>query len=1369
MEVSVNGGSWQKINLDSFTWESGGWTHYRADLSAHAGSNIQIAFHFRSNSGGNFEAGWYLDQVKIEVDTTTYALPYLENFEDGAEDWYTTVGGFSVGTPMYAYGPSSAYEQTKCAGTNLAGYYPNNANTRLLSPTIPLPTLSGNEKIKLGFYQWFKTYDAADYGDVEVSVNGGSWQKINLDSFTRESGGWTHYRADLSAHAGSNIQIAFHFRSNSGGNFEAGWYLDQVKIEVDTTTYALPYLEDFEDDAEDWYATVGGFSVGTPMYAFGPSSAYEQTNCAGTNLTGDYPGNANTRLISPTIPLPTLSGNEKIKLGFYQWFNTYEAADYGDVEVSVNGGSWQTINLDSFTWESGGWTHYRADLSAHAGSNIQIAFHFRSNSGGNFEAGWYLDQVKIEVDTTTYALPYLEDFEDSAEDWYATVGGFSVGTPMYAFGPSSAYEQTKCAGTNLKDDYPRNANTRLLSPTIPLPTLSGNEKIKLGFYQWFNTHDAADYGDVEVSVNGGSWQKINLDSFTWESGGWTHYRADLSAHAGSNIQIAFHFRSNSGGNFEAGWYLDQVKIELDTTTYALPYLENFEDGAEDWYATIGGFSVGTPMYAFGPSSAYEQTGCAGTNLKDDYPRNANTRLISPTIPLPTLSGNEKIKLGFYQWFKTYEAADYGDVEVSVNGGSWQKINLDSFTRESGGWTHYRADLSAHAGSNIQIAFHFRSNSGGNFEAGWYLDQVKIELDTTTYALPYLEDFEDGAEDWYAGRGVWQVGAPAYFSGPSAAHSPTKCIGTVLNGTYPNNAHSRFISPDFFLDADTLNNSPRLVFWHWHKIAVGDTGRVQISLDGGPWQTISPTYTGNKANWSPDSVSLTPYVGHDIRIAFLFESNTGGADAGWYVDDLDFQGICQSSVAAISGNPVICSGQSTTLTATGGATYAWSTGATTAAITVDVPDAYSVTVTSAAGCTATGSAVVTAASSPIAVAGSDTSICQVQSIVLTASGGETYHWSTGATTAGILISPGSSSTYSVTVTNASGCSDVDEVSVVVNIIALTGNVSPANACQGTARVLSVTPVSGLAPYQYEWTQGLSNEPMQTVSPSSSTTYQVTVTDAGNCTATTSLSVPVWSNPIAASSNSPVCPFAPVTLSLSYPLISGQWSTGATSQSIVASAASNTVFTVNGVDANSCAVADTFLLQVFNIPPLGAFGSRSPLDSSINVLPKPTHFSWSPVVNADQYELFVWKSNESRSASETVANLQSFQADVLLAYNTPYNWQLKAIKSCQEIWSDTLTFMTSDLPDLTLPAFTTPMASDYGQTISLSWVVKNTGNAGTGAATWKDNVWLSADTIVGGADVYWALSAMSAISIPAPPTRRPGILYCLWVHSACTIYW
>lgn len=64
-------------------------------------------------------------------------------------------------------------------------------------------------------------------------------------------------------------------------------------------------------------------------------------------------------------------------------------------------------------------------------------------------------------------------------------------------------------------------------------------------------------------------------------------------------------------------------------------------------------------------------------------------------------------------------------------------------------------------------------------------------------------------------------------------------------------------------------------------------------------------------------------------------------------------------AAISGDLSVCAGQSTTLTASGGVSYEWSTNETTAAITVSPAGTttYTVTATDAGGCTATASATV----------------------------------------------------------------------------------------------------------------------------------------------------------------------------------------------------------------------------------------------------------------------------------------------------------------------------------------------------------------------------------------------------------------------------
>jgi hypothetical protein len=55
---------------------------------------------------------------------------------------------------------------------------------------------------------------------------------------------------------------------------------------------------------------------------------------------------------------------------------------------------------------------------------------------------------------------------------------------------------------------------------------------------------------------------------------------------------------------------------------------------------------------------------------------------------------------------------------------------------------------------------------------------------------------------------------------------------------------------------------------------------------------------------------------------------------------------------------------------------------------------------------------------------DGTICAGATATLTASGGTTYLWSTTATTAGITVTPANTTTYTVTVSDANGCTDTE---------------------------------------------------------------------------------------------------------------------------------------------------------------------------------------------------------------------------------------------------------------------------------------------------------------------------------------------------------
>jgi hypothetical protein len=169
---------------------------------------------------------------------------------------------------------------------------------------------------------------------------------------------------------------------------------------------------------------------------------------------------------------------------------------------------------------------------------------------------------------------------------------------------------------------------------------------------------------------------------------------------------------------------------------------------------------------------------------------------------------------------------------------------------------------------------------------------------------------------------------------------------------------------------------------------------------------------------------------------------------------------------------VCAGQSVTLTATpstSGGTYLWSNGAITQSITVNptVTTNYSVTYTNNG--TANGTGTVTVNALPTINAGQDVTICQGASTNLNATGGTTYVWTSGPSTATYTVSPSLTTTYTVTGTDLNGCSNSDQVVVNVNALPVVNSISSQSLCAG-ATTTAVT-FSGTAGASYSWTNNL----------------------------------------------------------------------------------------------------------------------------------------------------------------------------------------------------------------------------------------------------------------------------------------------------------
>ncbi len=267
---------------------------------------------------------------------------------------------------------------------------------------------------------------------------------------------------------------------------------------------------------------------------------------------------------------------------------------------------------------------------------------------------------------------------------------------------------------------------------------------------------------------------------------------------------------------------------------------------------------------------------------------------------------------------------------------------------------------------------------------------------------------------------------------------------------------------------------------------------------------------------------------------------------------------------------ICQGESTVLVASGGDSYSWNTGETTDSITVNPSTTTTYTVTvSSGGETGVHDVVVTVDELPSVDAGEDQVICEGESVTLTATGIGDFLWSTGETTSSITVNPNTTTTYSVTASNACSTDATDEVVVTVNPALNLNAGSDVAICDGESVTLTAT---GTGPFS--WNTGETTASI-TVSPTSTTIYTV-VSDNGTCSETDEVEVEVnTAAAVTLEADQTICEGQSITLTA---LGNGNflWSTGETGTSITVSPNSTTTYSVTA--SNSCSSVDTDELVV-----------------------------------------------------------------------------------------------------------------------------------------------------------------------------------------------
>lgn len=216
----------------------------------------------------------------------------------------------------------------------------------------------------------------------------------------------------------------------------------------------------------------------------------------------------------------------------------------------------------------------------------------------------------------------------------------------------------------------------------------------------------------------------------------------------------------------------------------------------------------------------------------------------------------------------------------------------------------------------------------------------------------------------------------------------------------------------------------------------------------------------------------------------------------------------------------CNGGSVTLTSSQATGIQWSNSAITPAITVNSSGSYDVTYTDLNGCTATSLPTVVTVNAnpaaPVISASGPTTFCTGDSVVLTSDQTTGNMWSPNMeTTQSITVD--SSGTYSVTYTDANGCSATSSTTTVSESAAPVPTVQVAGAtalCPGETVTLTASSSD-----TYLWSPG--GQTTQSIVVSAAGAYFVTVTNSDPCNGTgasTPVVVTALSAPTAAFSYS-----------------------------------------------------------------------------------------------------------------------------------------------------------------------------------------------------------------------------------------------------------
>ncbi len=367
------------------------------------------------------------------------------------------------------------------------------------------------------------------------------------------------------------------------------------------------------------------------------------------------------------------------------------------------------------------------------------------------------------------------------------------------------------------------------------------------------------------------------------------------------------------------------------------------------------------------------------------------------------------------------------------------------------------------------------------------------------------------------------------------------------------------------DEITINVTPGIILNAGEDVSICSGEEVTLTVEGNQdflWNTGETTA----------SISVSPTE----TTTYSVTSSVGDCTA----TDNVIVTVDKAPEVNLGDDVTITIGEEITLTAEGTGDFLWNTGETTESIIVSPTENVTYSVTASARC---GEDVIDEVnvivkeidnSDPQVNAGEDVTICENDQVTLTAEGNGSFLWSTGETTASIVVSPNETTTYTVTVSKGDKTAS-DEVTVNVNNLPIVNLGEDKNICYGDDVVLRA---SGSG--SFLWSNGSTSNRIR-VKPTETTTYSVTVSNSCGVSVTDEITINVGAQIIIdAGANKTICTGESVVLTASG---NGnfKWSTGETTASITVSPNTPKTYWVTST-IGDCSVSDDVYVNVQKAP-------------------------------------------------------------------------------------------------------------------------------------------------------------------------------------------